>query len=1253
MKSDYSRVTFDPRKHFSSVRTQQGRVQLDADSNEEIDIINHRIETESYDVIGLCGAPLHHPAFHIVAALSELSAEEKALPENNQLPAGFNVPDFLISAGRYYVDGILCENEILTSYLKQPDLPEAKAIKEPGWYLVYVDVWRRLLTTLDDASIREIALGGPDTTTREKTVWQIKYWAAGSNPVNCGTQFDEFKKLIAPSDGRMSARSKPSGTSSDPCIVPPGAGYTGLENQFYRIEIHDGGAALDVTAGGAGTLATRVPKKNNQIEVTGTWNKGQAIEIYSNKAGDDPMNGTLAYITDPPVVDGAKKTLTLDIDVSKITLDELRVRPIKATFKWSRDNGSVVTSILGIKGNEVTVHDLGRDEVLGFNIGQLVEVSDDRLELNGLPGQLAQITDIDSALNLITLNVAPALVVDSKFHPKLRRWDGVGAVKFHPNNAVDHFLDLESGVQVRFFTGTFKTGDFWNFPARTATADTQSGNIEWPTKSNQPVAQLPFGIKHDYCRLAILHWNGTVFDVIHDCRNLFPPITELTSLFYLSGENQEAMPDPTQPNALLQLTQPLIVGVANGTVPVPNAEVRFHVTTGNGQIVPIGAPGTFKQLDAKTLDVLTDQNGLARCTWQIDSVTQVQQLKATMQAVTDLNDTADKPVHLPVTFTANLSVASQVAYNPGDCKPFAEDRNVQKALDRLSHLISLYEVSGNNQEIMPGGPLPQPLVVLAANRCGPITDKKTHVQFTVISGGGTVTPLDGGVTDATGHASCTWQPGPTEINQEVEASLVADPARPDTPPSTVRFTCTLSTAKNVFYDPEKCPALKADKVSNVQDAIDHLCEAHQGGCCDVTVGKGGQFERLDEAIKKLIEQKQGDICICLLPGDHPLPDELIVAGNGKERVKIVGCGRGTRLIFPPDVEGSIFNAKGLTSFILRDVEVSGNNLRIEVRDCDEITFAGCYLNQENQTGPFIVLGGRDSIRFQQNIVDAWLPIGRVRVPPAVTFEGIPVAADLFKFSRAEFDQKSADVATDLAGQSAAKRRSMAAQVQQRTVGNPELSTLEVKSYQNFARTLTADQVDPRALQASLNAVRAASFRAAPGVALVVTDAEANTWLEDNDIHGVVSFYGTPGDQKLTDANMKNIGTAFDQQNLEFVESQSQLNVARNNFYRFDISANLMSKLKSVAPGVKTSLSRLFRRSFISDNEFGGGNNNFVMEHAAFTANSFEREGSADAGIVVASRSIYVGNFAPDDIRLFNLFSATQKAANLLINIVDI
>ena len=35
---DFTRTTFDPTHHYSGVRMQQGRVQLDADWNEQLDI---------------------------------------------------------------------------------------------------------------------------------------------------------------------------------------------------------------------------------------------------------------------------------------------------------------------------------------------------------------------------------------------------------------------------------------------------------------------------------------------------------------------------------------------------------------------------------------------------------------------------------------------------------------------------------------------------------------------------------------------------------------------------------------------------------------------------------------------------------------------------------------------------------------------------------------------------------------------------------------------------------------------------------------------------------------------------------------------------------------------------------------------------------------------------------------------------------------------------------------------------------------
>lgn len=49
MKADLSRATFDQARRYRSVRMQQGRVQLDADFNEQQDILNHRIEIETRD----------------------------------------------------------------------------------------------------------------------------------------------------------------------------------------------------------------------------------------------------------------------------------------------------------------------------------------------------------------------------------------------------------------------------------------------------------------------------------------------------------------------------------------------------------------------------------------------------------------------------------------------------------------------------------------------------------------------------------------------------------------------------------------------------------------------------------------------------------------------------------------------------------------------------------------------------------------------------------------------------------------------------------------------------------------------------------------------------------------------------------------------------------------------------------------------------------------------------------------------------
>ena len=89
MKGDFTRNTFQRDKNYSSVRMQQGRVQLDADWNEQLDIDAHSSRTTNGDVIGPCGVPIEGGGFEI------------SFVTGNK--------DLFISSGRIYVDGILYE----------------------------------------------------------------------------------------------------------------------------------------------------------------------------------------------------------------------------------------------------------------------------------------------------------------------------------------------------------------------------------------------------------------------------------------------------------------------------------------------------------------------------------------------------------------------------------------------------------------------------------------------------------------------------------------------------------------------------------------------------------------------------------------------------------------------------------------------------------------------------------------------------------------------------------------------------------------------------------------------------------------------------------------------------------------------------------------------------------------------------------------------------------------------------------------
>ncbi len=115
MKADFSRDTFMPHKHFLRVLAQQGRVQLDADLNEQTAILLHYLQGLAADVIGPYGGPAHNLGFAIIGSVEEI----KKLPNLSEKERSQLINDFesakhelLIGAGHYYIDGVLCENDV-------------------------------------------------------------------------------------------------------------------------------------------------------------------------------------------------------------------------------------------------------------------------------------------------------------------------------------------------------------------------------------------------------------------------------------------------------------------------------------------------------------------------------------------------------------------------------------------------------------------------------------------------------------------------------------------------------------------------------------------------------------------------------------------------------------------------------------------------------------------------------------------------------------------------------------------------------------------------------------------------------------------------------------------------------------------------------------------------------------------------------------------------------------------------------------
>jgi hypothetical protein len=532
MKGDFSRFTFDPQKHYSGVLHQQGRVWLDSDWNEEVMERLALLQTELRDVVGPSGVPAPGSSFQLTA-----SKNSNALD------------DFGISAGHCYVDGILCQLDADTTYLSQPDLLDPPRIPIPTDgstlnALVYLEVWQRLITYLEDDSIREIALGGPDTSARLKNIIQIKVRLL---PADVGTLTCAQGAQFVPKSGSGTLTTlQPTNVQQQSlCQLPDATTFTGRENHLYRVQVHDGG---DVTGNNLGaafsvTLATSVSAGATSLTVSTALTSAQADAAqrsgYVTVSDNSGVSERAALAPAGVSSDGLTLTLTQGLKNAYTTANGATITGGVTRFKWSRDNAAFAVNVTSVQSDRVTLtlSGLGRDVATTLRAGDLIEITDDASELGPARGHLttlAQDPDPDTFTAVLTdpipasfqlpgaVSSPPSPTVDR--HMVLRRWDGIGDAASVYSDAGTPGMNLGDGVHIQFGGSDLRAGDYWQFTARSA-----DGSI-------QPLLDAPpAGINRSRTPLALVNWgpppltsppapSGSVSMNVTSCLPMFPAL---------------------------------------------------------------------------------------------------------------------------------------------------------------------------------------------------------------------------------------------------------------------------------------------------------------------------------------------------------------------------------------------------------------------------------------------------------------------------------------------------------------------------------------------------------------------------------------------------------------------------------------------------------------------------------------------------------------------------------------------------------
>jgi len=394
--------------------------------------------------------------------------------ENNFVIIGKGLESF--SNSRIYVSGIQVQKEFDETFLTQQDYPvmhnllvepegvgSTEKIKKTH-YLVYIDVWERGISYIEDPKLREIALSGPDTTTRIKTIGQIKL-----REIPIVDNFkekmkiidDEIKKLKNINSGRLSTIVS-SYNSNQP------TDFSGVDNRLYKIQIHDSGSKIDNVA-------------------TFKWSLDNGSTAYS-LSSFDAFSVSLAHSVNNLESDFKIGDLIEVID----DFDDLSELP--------KGNLRRITSI-DVDSRTLSWASSNQNDVSGINY---------------LHDEVTKTFVSLSHPKIIKWDGIKKINSESQY--------GILLADDTPNKMVSD----DEGVRIKFTDGNYWCGDYWNFFTRTLTNSVQKLSYDLPHGTKHFYAPLALIEKNDKHLEVVLDLRKSIQNTkSEDDSTLIPPLEEI------------------------------------------------------------------------------------------------------------------------------------------------------------------------------------------------------------------------------------------------------------------------------------------------------------------------------------------------------------------------------------------------------------------------------------------------------------------------------------------------------------------------------------------------------------------------------------------------------------------------------------------------------------------------------------------------------------------------------------------------------